>query len=40
MLATASFDKSARVWDGVSGAFRAKLLGHVGAVYRLAWAGK
>lgn len=38
MLATASFDKSARVWDGVSGAFRAKLLGHVGAVYRLAWA--
>ena len=31
MLATASFDKSARVWDGVSGAFRAKLLGHVDA---------
>lgn len=36
-LATASFDKSVRLWDGVSGVFRAKLLGHVGAVYRVAW---
>lgn len=36
-LATASFDKSVRLWDGATGAFRSRLLGHVGAVYRLAW---
>lgn len=37
-LATASFDKSVRLWCGLSGRFLATLRGHVGAVYALAWA--
>lgn len=36
-IASASFDKSVRLWDGQSGAFLATFRGHVGAVYRIAW---
>eukprot|EP00884_Botryococcus_braunii_P005211 jgi/Botrbrau1/14691/Bobra.0108s0047.1 len=36
-LASASFDKSIKLWNGVSGAFVATLLGHVGPVYQAAW---
>jgi ribosome assembly protein 4 len=36
-LASASFDKSVRVWDGETGAHVATLRGHVGAVYMVAW---
>ena len=37
-LATASFDKSVRLWCGLTGKYLATLRGHVGAVYALAWA--
>jgi ribosome assembly protein 4 len=37
-IASASFDKSVRLWDGTSGKFLATFRGHVGAVYRVAWA--
>ncbi len=37
MVASASFDKSIRLWDGKSGKFLAVLRGHVQAVYQLAW---
>ena len=37
-LATASFDKSVRLWCGLTGRYLATLRGHVGAVYALAWA--
>ena len=37
-LLSASFDKSVRVWDGMTGTFVATLRGHVGPVYRIAWA--
>jgi ribosome assembly protein 4 len=36
-LASASFDKSVRLWDGFTGAFLHTLRGHVGPVYQLAW---
>jgi ribosome assembly protein 4 len=36
-IASASFDKSIRLWDGTSGKFLATLRGHVGAVYRIVW---
>lgn len=36
-LASTSFDKSIKVWNGISGAFAATLLGHVGPVYQAAW---
>lgn len=36
-IASASFDKSVRLWDGRSAAFAATLRGHVGAVYQLAF---
>eukprot|EP00612_Vaucheria_litorea_P000449 CAMPEP_0171458728 /NCGR_PEP_ID=MMETSP0945-20130129/4293_1 /TAXON_ID=109269 /ORGANISM="Vaucheria litorea, Strain CCMP2940" /LENGTH=502 /DNA_ID=CAMNT_0011984599 /DNA_START=10 /DNA_END=1515 /DNA_ORIENTATION=- len=36
-LASASFDKKVKVWDGKSGKFLATLTGHVGAVYSVAW---
>ncbi len=37
LIASASFDKSVRLWDGKTGQFMARLLGHVQAVYQLAW---
>ncbi|CAG9466953.1 unnamed protein product [Pedinophyceae sp. YPF-701] len=36
-IASASFDKSVRLWNARTGAFVATLRGHVGAVYQLAW---
>mmetsp|Transcript_40581 Transcript_40581/g.95305 ORF Transcript_40581/g.95305 Transcript_40581/m.95305 type:complete len:479 (+) Transcript_40581:44-1480(+) len=37
MIASASFDKSVRLWNGVTGKYLATLRGHVGAVYQVAW---
>ena len=39
LLASASFDKSAKVWDGVTGKFVCTMRGHVGPVYRVTWSG-
>lgn len=36
-LASASFDNSVKLWDGVTGKFLASLRGHVAAVYQCAW---
>lgn len=36
-IASASFDKSVRLWDGTSGKFLFTFRGHVGAVYRIVW---
>ncbi|EFN51765.1 hypothetical protein CHLNCDRAFT_56362 [Chlorella variabilis] len=36
-IASASFDKSVKLWDGVSGTFIATFRGHVGPVYQVAW---
>jgi len=36
-LASASFDKSVRLWNGQTGSFLATLRGHVGRVYQVAW---
>eukprot|EP01113_Clastostelium_recurvatum_P036801 TRINITY_DN5305_c0_g1_i1.p1 TRINITY_DN5305_c0_g1~~TRINITY_DN5305_c0_g1_i1.p1 ORF type:complete len:472 (-),score=54.45 TRINITY_DN5305_c0_g1_i1:3-1418(-) len=36
-LASASFDKSLRLWDGATGKFLSTLRGHVGAVYQVCW---
>ena len=36
-LASASFDKSVRLWAGATGKFITALRGHVQAVYQLAW---
>ena len=38
LIASASFDKSLRLWCGKTGRFLAVLRGHVQAVYQLAWA--
>lgn len=37
LIASASFDKSIRLWSGVDGKFLAVLRGHVNAVYQLAF---
>ena len=37
IIASASFDKSVRLWDGKTGQFLCRLLGHVQEVYQLAW---
>ena len=37
LLASASFDKSVRVWGGRDGAFMATFRAHVGPVYQLCW---
>ncbi|MES1912805.1 MAG: hypothetical protein MHM6MM_005027 [Cercozoa sp. M6MM] len=39
MIASGSFDKSVRLWDGHTGKFKGVLRGHVGAVYQVAWSG-
>mmetsp|Transcript_24353 Transcript_24353/g.48471 ORF Transcript_24353/g.48471 Transcript_24353/m.48471 type:complete len:552 (-) Transcript_24353:13-1668(-) len=36
-LASASFDKKVKLWDGCDGTFLATFTGHVGAVYMVAW---
>jgi len=36
-IASASFDKSIRLWDGKTGKFIATLRGHVGDVYQVCW---
>jgi len=36
-LASASFDKKVKVWNGRSGDFVSTMTGHVGAVYQVAW---
>ena len=37
ILASGSFDKSVKLWDGFTGKFIGNLRGHVGAVYQVAW---
>lgn len=36
-IASASFDKKVKVWDGRTGRFLSTLVGHVGAVFMVAW---
>ncbi len=36
-MASASFDKKVKIWDGKTGKFIATCTGHVGAVYQLCW---
>lgn len=36
-IASASFDKSIRLWDGITGKFIFTFRGHVGPVYRVVW---
>ncbi|XP_063536530.1 notchless protein homolog 1 [Cydia strobilella] len=38
LIASASFDKSVKLWEAATGKFVATLRGHVQAVYSLAWA--
>lgn len=38
LIASASFDKSVKLWDGKTGKFLASLRGHVNRVYQVAWA--
>ncbi|XP_042298534.1 notchless protein homolog 1 [Sceloporus undulatus] len=37
IIASASFDKSVKLWDGKTGKYLASLRGHVSAVYQIAW---
>ncbi|XP_067328320.1 notchless protein homolog 1 [Anolis sagrei] len=37
LVASASFDKSVKLWDGKTGKYLAALRGHVSAVYQIAW---
>lgn len=37
LLASASFDKKIKLWDGLTGTFMLTLTGHVGSVYQVAW---
>lgn len=37
LIASASFDKSVKLWDGKNGKFLATLRGHVNRVYQIAW---
>lgn len=36
-IASASFDKSIRLWDGYTGKYLATFRGHVGPIYQIAW---
>ncbi|XP_071849132.1 notchless protein homolog 1-like [Apostichopus japonicus] len=38
LIASASFDKSVKLWDGRTGKFLASLRGHVNRVYQVSWA--
>uniref|UniRef100_A0A672SB73 Notchless protein homolog 1 n=1 Tax=Sinocyclocheilus grahami TaxID=75366 RepID=A0A672SB73_SINGR len=37
LIASASFDKSIKIWDGKTGKYLTSLRGHVGPVYQVAW---
>lgn len=37
IIASASFDKSVKLWDAATGKFITTLRGHVQAVYMVAW---
>ncbi|NXV22328.1 NLE1 protein, partial [Cepphus grylle] len=37
LIASASFDKSIKLWDGRTGKYLTSLRGHVSAVYQIAW---
>uniref|UniRef100_A0A8C9UBR2 Notchless protein homolog 1 n=1 Tax=Scleropages formosus TaxID=113540 RepID=A0A8C9UBR2_SCLFO len=37
LLASASFDKSIKIWDGRTGKYITSLRGHVGSVYQVSW---
>ncbi|KAJ6657343.1 hypothetical protein lerEdw1_002710 [Lerista edwardsae] len=37
IIASASFDKSVKLWEGRTGKYLASLRGHVSAVYQIAW---
>ncbi|KAJ1811906.1 ribosome assembly [Coemansia sp. RSA 2598] len=37
LVASASFDNSVKLWDGLTGKFIASLRGHVAAVYQVCW---
>ncbi|XP_067929156.1 notchless protein homolog 1-like [Watersipora subatra] len=37
LIASASFDKSIKLWDGKTGKYLASLRGHVNRVYQIAW---
>ncbi|XP_030078246.1 notchless protein homolog 1 isoform X1 [Microcaecilia unicolor] len=37
IIASASFDKSIKLWDGKTGKYLASLRGHVSAVYQISW---
>lgn len=37
LIASASFDKSIRIWDALTGKFILRLLGHVQSVYQICW---
>jgi len=39
LIASASFDKSVRLWDGFTGRFVGTLRGHMGPVYQVRWSG-
>lgn len=39
LIASASFDKSIRLWDASTGKFVGMMRGHVGAVYQVCWSG-
>jgi ribosome assembly protein 4 len=39
LIASASFDKSIKLWDAVTGKFQTTLRGHVGPVYQVCWSG-
>ncbi|EDV22616.1 uncharacterized protein TRIADDRAFT_28728, partial [Trichoplax adhaerens] len=37
LIASASFDKSVKLWDGITGRFITSLRGHVKSVYQVSW---
>jgi len=39
LIASASFDKTIKLWDAQSGKYLSSLRGHVGAVYQCCWSG-
>lgn len=38
-IASASFDKKVKLWDGRTGKFLVNYMGHVGSVYQVCWSG-